>query len=165
MKWRHYSKKEAVHQQQRSCLTCGKHRLRIKIFHRRWLKNEKWLSDYKEKFEQSYMSSNPFFKVERREQATYAELTAQPMKKSPTYAEVTRRPKTKTHFNRQSTSTTEQQQKHQPNLEAIQILLQQVQSQMNFQAAPRQQPKLKKTDRQTNKTKSILIRAHRCEFR
>ena len=90
-----------------------------KISHRRWLKIEKWLRDYEENFIQPHMSWNPFFKVERREQAYYAELTAQPRKKSPVYAEVTRRPKTKTHFNRQSTATSEQQQKHQPNLEAI----------------------------------------------
>ena len=122
-----------------------------KISHRRWLKNEKWLSDYEENFVQSYTSSNPFFKGERREQATYAESTVQPRKKSPSYAEVTRRPKTKTYFNRQSTTTSDQQQKHQPNLEAIQTLLQQVQSQLNFQPAPRQQPKLKKTDRQTTR--------------
>ena len=127
-----------------------------KISHRRWLKNEKWLSDYEENFIQSYTSSNPFFKVERREQATYAESTAQPRKKSPTYAEVTRRPKTKTYFNRKSTTTSDQQQKHQPNLEAIQTLLQQVQSQLNFQPAPRQQPKLKKTDRQTTRPKTFL---------
>ena len=122
-----------------------------KISHKRWLKNEKWLSDYEENFIQSYMSSNPFFKVKRREQATNAESTAQPRKKSPSYAEVTRRPKTKTHFNRQSTTTSDQ-----PNLEAIQTLLQQVQSQLNFQLAPRQQPKLKKTDRQTKRPKTFL---------
>ena len=107
-----------------------------KISHRRWLKNEKWLSHYEENFIQSYMSSNLFLKVERREQATYAELTAQPRKKSPTYAKATRRPKTKTHINRQCTTTSDQQQKHQPNLEAIQTLLQQVQSQLNLQTAP-----------------------------
>ena len=122
-----------------------------KISHRRWLKNEKWLSDYEENFIQSYMSSNPFFKVERRKQATYAESTAQPRKKSPTYAEVTRRPKTRTHLNKQSTTTSDQ-----PNLEAIQTLLQQVQSQLNLQPAPRQQPKLKKTDRQTTRPKTFL---------
>ena len=83
-------------------------------------------------------------------------MTAQPRKKSPTYAEAKRRPKTKTHFNRQSTTTSDQQQKHQLNLEAIQTLLQQVQSQLNSQIAPRQQPKLKKTDRQTTRPKTFL---------
>ena len=127
-----------------------------KISQRRWLKNKKWFSYYEENFIQYYMSSNPFSKVERREQATYAELTAQPRKKSPTYAEATRRPKTKTHFNRQSTPTSDQQQKHQSNLEAIQTLLQQVQSQLNLQTTPRQPPNLKKTDRKTIRPKTFL---------
>ena len=46
-----------------------------KISHRRWLKNEKWLKDYEENFKKSPVTSNPYIKLEKRDQTTYAEVT------------------------------------------------------------------------------------------
>lgn len=80
-----------------------------KISHRRWLKNEKWLKDYEENFKQSDISSSPFFKVEIREQATFAEVTKRPKKKAPIFGtdcatkeEITDQP---TRHNRPRTTT------------------------------------------------------------
>ena len=127
-----------------------------KISHRRWLKNEKWLKDYEENFKQAHISSSPFFIVKKREPATYAEVTKQPKKKTPTSSGVTTLPRKKTPYNQQGITVQEQRQKGQPNLEAIQTLLQQVQTQLNNQVAPKQQPKPRKTNRQATRPKTYL---------
>ena len=108
-----------------------------KISHRRWLKNEKWLKGYEENFKQSHISISPFFKIEKREPATYAEVTKQPKKKTPTSSGVTTLPRKKTPYNQQGITVQEQRQKEQPNLDAIQMLLRQVQTLLNNQGAPK----------------------------
>ena len=101
-----------------------------KISHRRCLKNEKWLKGYEENFKQSHISISPF--------ATYAEVTKQPKKKTPTSSGVTTLPRKKTPYNQQGITVEEQRQKEQPNLDAIQMLLRQVQTLLNNQGAPKQ---------------------------
>ena len=127
-----------------------------KISHRRCLGNEKWLKDYEENFKQSHISSSPFFKIEKREPATYAEVTKQPKKKTPTSSGVTTLPRKETPYNQKGVTVQEQRQKEQPNHEAIQTLLQQVQTQLNNQGAPKQPPKPRKTNRQTRRPKTYL---------
>ena len=82
------------------------------ISHRRWLKSEKWLNDYVENFKQSHVNSNQYFKLEVQENATYAEVTSYPKKKTPTY--------------QQSFKAVDPQPMQQTTLETIQTLLQQV---------------------------------------
>ena len=91
-----------------------------KISHRRWLKSEKWLNEYEENFKQSHVNSNPYFKLEVRENVTYAEVTLRPKQKSPP--------------NQQNVRAADSQPKQQTTLNTIQTLLQQVQSQLNTEA-------------------------------
>ena len=98
----------------------------MKISHRRWLKNERWLKDYEENFKKSHVTSNPYFKLEKRDQATYAEVTLKPKKKPPP--------------NQQVATVADPQKKQQTNLETIKTLLLQVQYHLN-QETPRQQRK------------------------
>ena len=118
------------------------------ISHRRWLKSEKWLNDYAENFKQSHANSSPYFKLEVRDNATYAELTSNPKKKSPPY--------------QQSVKAVDPQPTQQTTLDTIQTLLQQVKSQLNTEA-PKQQRKptrraeRKQTRPQTSKYSPTLI--------
>ena len=105
-----------------------------KISHRRWLKSDKWLNDYAENFKQSHINSNPYFKLEVRENATYAEVTSRPKQKSPT--------------NQQNVRAADSQPKQQTTLNTIQTLLQQVQSQLITDAP---QPQRKPTRRAQRK--------------
>ena len=118
------------------------------ISHRRWLKSEKWLNDYAENFKQSHANSSPYFKLQVRENATYAELTSNPKKKSPPY--------------QQSVKAVDPQPTQQTTLDTIQTLLQKVKSQLNTEA-PKQQRKptrraeRKQTRPQTSKYSPSLI--------
>ena len=83
-----------------------------KYIPQRWLKSEKSWNDYAENFKQSHINSNQYFKLEVRENATYAEVTSNPTKKSPPY--------------QQSVKAVDPQPKQQSTLNTIQTLLQQV---------------------------------------
>ena len=48
-------------------------------------KNEKWINDYAENFKESQVNSNPYFKLEVQENATYAEVTSNTKMKSLPY--------------------------------------------------------------------------------
>ena len=118
------------------------------ISHRRWLKSEKWLNDYTENFKQSHANSNPYFKLEVRENSTYAELTWNPKKKTPPY--------------QQSVKAVDPQPTQQTTLDTIQTLLQQVKSQLNTEAPkqqriPARRAERKQTRPQTSKYSPTLI--------
>ena len=122
-----------------------------KISHRRWLKSEKWLKDYAETFKQTYVNGNPYFKLELRENATYAEVSSKPKKQSPP-----NRPSTTAASNRQSTTAASKEPKQQHTLEAIQELLQQVQSQLNTEAPKQQRKPTRRPQRQQTRPKTSL---------
>ena len=113
-----------------------------KISHRRWLKNEKWLKEYEENFKQSHLSTNPFFKVQKREEPPYAAVTLQPKKRVTS--------------DQQRIKASEHRKKQQPNLNTIQSLLQQVQTQLNNQVAPR------KPTKQKRRTSQLQDQKHSC---
>ncbi|MCG8047965.1 MAG: hypothetical protein N0E48_20490 [Candidatus Thiodiazotropha endolucinida] len=121
-----------------------------KISHKRWLKNEKWLTNYEENFKNSHVTSNPYFKLENREQATYAQVAAKPKKKTPT--------------SREGTTTPTPQQTKQISLETIQTLLQQIQTEKTKEA-PRPQRKQTRRTRwqpsrqQTSRDDAIFVQS------
>ena len=128
MKWKPCFKKNATETLQNYCPKREKKQVsqNENISHRRWLKSEKWLNDYAGNFKQFHVNSNLYIKLVVRENATYAEVTINPKKKSPPY--------------QQSVKAVNPQPKQQMTLDTIQTLLQQVQSQLNTEA-PHQQRK------------------------